>query len=95
MNQINILIDSVKRTFCEENCPSCLLYATRNFSRRLSNNSLGGFVPKQNRQSFIILIFVVLNSFVNKRLKLKFSDFMSDLDKCIDSKPNNYTGICF
>jgi len=61
------------------------------FSRLLSNNSVGGFVPKYNRQSFIILIFVVLNSFINTRLKLKSSDFMSDSDKCIDSKPNNNT----
>jgi len=65
------------------------------FSRRLTNNSLHSFVPKYNRQSFIIPIFVVLNCFINKRLKLKSSDFMSDLDKCIDSKPNNNTGMHF
>jgi len=48
-----------------------------------------------NRQSFIILAFVALNSFINERLKLKSSDFMSDLDKCIDYKPNNNTGKHF
>jgi len=55
----------------------------------------GSFVPKYNWQSFIILIFVILNNFINKWLKLKSNDFMSDLDKCIDSKPNNNTGMHF
>jgi len=52
-------------------------------------------VPKHNRQSFIILIFVVLNSFIYKTIDIKSSDFVSDLDKCTDSKPNNNSGNHF
>jgi len=36
-----------------------------------------------------------LDSYTNKRLKLKSSDFVSDLDKCIDFKPNNNTGMLY
>jgi len=55
-----------------------------------------GFVPQYNRTViYNTNIFVFLNSFNNKRLKLKSSDFMSDIDKCINSKPNNNTGMHF
>ena len=57
------------------------------------NISLGGCAPKYAWQSLITFISVVPNNFITKRLKVKSSDFSSDLVRDIDSKPYNNTGM--
>ena len=57
------------------------------------NISLGGCAPKYAWQSLITFISVVPNNFITKRLKVKSSDFSSDLVRNIDSKPYNNTGM--